>query len=166
MDNARTRDRQITREGIRTDEADDGAARADEVHVTRACDTTKVGAVSGVGIQLNVAGEDDVIEAEDTGAGDISGGADGGRARAVGRDDDLIHEVSAGGRTRHVKVQRSIAGASVRIPEGDRARTQRGNVADVDLAVADDGAAREGVGDRAGHGQGTRTRLGDRAEAR
>ena len=165
LDNARTRDRQITREGIRTDEADDGAARADEVHVTRTCDTTEVGAVSGVGIQLDVAGEDDVIEAEDASAGDIGGGTDGGRPRAVGRDDDLIHQVSAGGGARHIKVQRSIAGASIRIAEGDRTRTQSGNVADVDLAVADDGAAREGVSDRASHGQGTCARLDDGAEA-
>ena len=114
---------------------------------------------------MDVAGEDDVIEAEDASAGDIGGGTDGGRPRAVGRDDDLIHQVSAGGGARHIKVQRSIAGAGIRIAEGDRTRTQGGNVADVDLAVADDGAAREGVSDRASHGQGTCARLDDGAEA-
>ena len=166
LHDTRTRERHVTREGVRADEADDRTTRTDEVHVARARDTTEVGAVGGVGVESDVTRQDHVIEAEDTRAGDVGSGTEGCCTRAIRRDDDLIHQVSARGWSGDVEVERSVTCAGVGVAEGDRARAQRSNVTDVDLTVADDRTTREGVGDGASHGQDTRARLDDRAEAR
>ena len=57
LDDARTRQGDVTREGIRivARSREDGATRTDEGQVTRALDTTEVRAVVRIGVDIQVA---------------------------------------------------------------------------------------------------------------
>ena len=152
----------ITREGVRQAQAKDRAAGADEGHIAGSSDARVVRAISGIGVDDEVALERDAAEAHPASAGDADVRTNLGYARSVAADEDGVGKVARGASPRDV--ERDVVGRGIGSTKGDATRAERASGADVDTARAEEGATGEGVGD-ASHVEDARAALDDLAVA-